>query len=507
MSVAIQSTTKTLNIRGSNKIDSWENINTKFVLKPESKSISQEKQNKAVNQNNLNALTLTQIFYFSILNILDNLRFFLFLGINAVLTKISNTPRQFFNLKREIEQLVLILINQHSREVWILKWSLQKKLWLQNLSSFFARCFRLIQKSYLAILIVFMVVFLNSSILIAAKDAISNTNDKSTLALALDNHSQVAEKTLFDLDSNEIVSLSFISQNAEENENAASFLNQIQEHEVKEGETLEMIAENYGVTTETIAFNNQIEDDKALPEKLFIPWKDGYIYRAEEDILIKELEKIYGLSVAQIYQDNESNFDHEKDGFLKDTYVFLSTTDFKAVDQANIAEKERKEEEKRKREEQERQKELAVAARNRRNKAVVTSNQSTYAGTFSSAANSAGFIWPAQGSISRCVVGNHIACDIANPSSPPLYAVQNATVAAVYRYTVTGYGLAVLLDHGNGLQTLYAHMSEIYVTPGQSVSQGQSIGRMGCTGYCFGTHVHFEVRVNGVKQDPLIYLP
>jgi murein DD-endopeptidase MepM/ murein hydrolase activator NlpD len=90
---------------------------------------------------------------------------------------------------------------------------------------------------------------------------------------------------------------------------------------------------------------------------------------------------------------------------------------------------------------------------------------------------------------------------------PPVFSVQSGRVAAVYRFTVTGYGLAVVIDHGNGLQTLYAHLSEIYVSEGQTVQQGQSIGRMGSTGFSSGVHLHFEVRENGNRKNPLLFLP
>lgn len=70
-----------------------------------------------------------------------------------------------------------------------------------------------------------------------------------------------------------------------------------------------------------------------------------------------------------------------------------------------------------------------------------------------------------------------------------------------------GYGLFVKLDHGGGLHTLYAHLSRVYVAPRQKVNRGQVIGLSGDTGISEGTHLHFEVRINGQKVDPLLYLP
>jgi murein DD-endopeptidase MepM/ murein hydrolase activator NlpD len=76
----------------------------------------------------------------------------------------------------------------------------------------------------------------------------------------------------------------------------------------------------------------------------------------------------------------------------------------------------------------------------------------------------------------------------------------------VFTGSETGYGNYVIVYHGGGIATLYAHMSSIGVGNGALVAQGQSIGHVGCTGYCTGPHVHFEVRVNGNPVDPMGWL-
>ena len=91
------------------------------------------------------------------------------------------------------------------------------------------------------------------------------------------------------------------------------------------------------------------------------------------------------------------------------------------------------------------------------------------------------------------------------PTGTPIAAAAAGTV--IWCGWETGYGNLVVIDHHNGLATAYAHQSRIAVSCNQDVSQGQVIGYVGCTGFCTGPHLHFEVRVNGTPVDPLGYLP
>ena len=76
----------------------------------------------------------------------------------------------------------------------------------------------------------------------------------------------------------------------------------------------------------------------------------------------------------------------------------------------------------------------------------------------------------------------------------------------IYAGWMSGYGNLVVIDHGGGISTCYGHQSAIHVSVGQHVTQGQVIGLVGCTGLCFGDHLHFEVRINGAVTNPLNYL-
>lgn len=116
------------------------------------------------------------------------------------------------------------------------------------------------------------------------------------------------------------------------------------------------------------------------------------------------------------------------------------------------------------------------------------------------------FVWPASGAISQGYRWYHKAVDIANKNSAPILAADSGRVLISGWPDGQGYGNRALIDHANGFQTLYAHLSKIYVTVGQTVNRGDTIGMMGCTGRCTGTHLHFEIHQGGALVNPLDYL-
>ena len=105
--------------------------------------------------------------------------------------------------------------------------------------------------------------------------------------------------------------------------------------------------------------------------------------------------------------------------------------------------------------------------------------------------------------------GTHGGTDIGASYGSAIYAAGSGTVVTAYNNSAYngGYGNYAMINHGNGIQTLYAHMSVCSVTVGKTVSAGQTIGYVGSTGRSTGPHLHFEVRVNGSRVDPQSYYP
>lgn len=246
------------------------------------------------------------------------------------------------------------------------------------------------------------------------------------------------------------------------------------EHTVDPGETLDSIASRYDVSVDTIKWENDITGDTIkVGDSLQIPPVTGVVHTVKSGESIYSIAKRYSVDAQAIVNWPFNEFE--------DTDTFGLT-----VGQVVYVPEGRP----------------PSAAPVRRSPGVTPRRVNVIAG----AAGSGNFIWPTTGSISQYFVYYHPALDISNRAYPPVIASDGGTVSFTGCYT-WGYGCHVIIDHGNGFTTLYAHLSAINVNPGQNVSQGQNIGTLGNTGRSTGPHLHFEIRRSGVAQNPLGYLP
>jgi len=247
---------------------------------------------------------------------------------------------------------------------------------------------------------------------------------------------------------------------------------------IRSGDTVASIAKKFGVSIDTIIWANKIKSVTKIKagERIKIPPVTGIVHR------VRRGETVY--SIAKKYQASpQSIVDFPFNSFADDENFTLSVGQTLIVPEGVMPE-------------------AKPASRQylaRRQVQIGASLPSE------ALAKEGKFIWPASGRITQRYSWYHRAIDIANKDSPAIVAAAPGRVAAVI-YSRVGYGNHVVIDHGNGYQTLYAHFAKIYVKKGQSVSVGQAIGQMGSTGRSTGIHLHFEIIKNGVKLNPLTVL-
>ncbi len=120
------------------------------------------------------------------------------------------------------------------------------------------------------------------------------------------------------------------------------------------------------------------------------------------------------------------------------------------------------------------------------------------------------YVWPLSGTVWSGYGPRwgsfHKGIDIGAGYGTPIGAAAAGQVV-LSTYRDNGYGMYVIVRHADGSETLYAHMSQLYVSVGQYVNQGDALGAVGCTGWCSGDHLHFEVWIGGTTYDPMNYLP
>jgi murein DD-endopeptidase MepM/ murein hydrolase activator NlpD len=257
-------------------------------------------------------------------------------------------------------------------------------------------------------------------------------------------------------------------------------------HEVESGETISTIAEEYGLKTNTVLWENGLSSTSTIKigQKLVIPPVDGVTHKVEKSQDIKKIASLYSVSEEAILKQNglESGATLQADQAL-----FIPGA--KPLPVVVIA--------------RDNPSRVGTTARVTGN-AVVSASE--IGSNNSSSVSDGKMLYPTKGKLTQGYRAGHYAYDIADRSKPPIWATMGGTVEKASSGTWGGgYGNHVIINHGNGLKTLYGHMETLAVSVGDTVEQGQVIGKMGNTGNVRGVtgiHLHFEVIKNGVKQNP-----
>lgn len=240
---------------------------------------------------------------------------------------------------------------------------------------------------------------------------------------------------------------------------------QVVVYPVEKGDTLAKIAEKFGVSIETIKWANNLKRDSlSIGQELKIPPVTGVVHKVREGETVYSLAKKYKTDAQKIVNFPFNDF-ADLDTFALNVGQTLVIPDGVMPEAP----------------------------------AIIVPVPPVFAG------GTGQLLWPAGGIVTQNPVWYHMALDIANPAAPGVAAGESGVVTLV-EYLRYGYGQYVIVDHGGGLSTLYAHMADIYVKPGDKVARGQIIGKMGSTGRSTGTHLHFEVRKNGVAVNPRSFL-
>ncbi len=265
-----------------------------------------------------------------------------------------------------------------------------------------------------------------------------------------------------------------------------SDVNEVFQYTVKSGDTLSSIAYKFNIRVRTLLDNNEIENPNRLKTGtlLTILPVDGIQYKILDGETLEEIAKKYKISTVDIQRQNKIIGNEIAVG----TFLLLPGAKNLRPDPTPIIIA---------------QQNIPVKNVNRNGKinippAIASNTSST----------SKKLLFPTSGKITQYYHYGHYAVDIGNRSQPNTIAAASGTVVkAAYGWN-SGYGNVVVIDHGGGMQTLYGHHEDLYVKEGDYVKAGQAIGKMGNSGRVYGStgiHLHFEVRINGAKKDPMKY--
>ncbi len=246
------------------------------------------------------------------------------------------------------------------------------------------------------------------------------------------------------------------------------------EYTVAAGDTISSIAQKFNVSEDTIRWQNKLDKKGTIKvgQKLEILPVTGVSHKVQKGDTVYSIAKKYDASPQAIV-------DFPYNTFINDETFALAVGQIVIVPDGVMPA------------------EIPTAPAERMRQ--ITPD----AGTVVASGN---FVWPASGSITQRFAWYHKGVDIANKSAPDVLAADAGKVIVAGWPDNYGYGNRVMIDHGNGYVTLYAHLSLIYVKVGQTVARGAAIGKMGSTGRSTGTHLHFEVIKSGTHLNPLSVL-
>lgn len=249
------------------------------------------------------------------------------------------------------------------------------------------------------------------------------------------------------------------------------------EYRVLPGETLSHIAQRFGLRTESLVWANGLSsvDILRIDQRLLIPPLDGVLHTVASGETLSGIAARYNADVEAI---------------LEYAPELRTNPDALVVGQAIMVPGGRIEAPRR-----------VVADRS-----LQRPTESAAAAPSVSRPASSGYAWPTFGPIFTYFSQWHRGIDISPPYGTPVYASADGVVVGTIVES-WGLGWHVIVDHGDGYTTTYAHLSSFGVAVGERVGQGEMVGRVGSTGQSTGPHVHFEVRRNGAPLNPLNFLP
>lgn len=243
---------------------------------------------------------------------------------------------------------------------------------------------------------------------------------------------------------------------------------------VQKGDTLSTIASKFGISVETIQWENDLSGENiTVGDELRILPVTGISHKVNQGDTVYTIAKRYDTNPQKIVDFTFNDFANPETFSLIAGQILYVPDGVPPVEQPTYV----------------------------RPKQVIVS-----AGP--SSVSSAGFAWPLRGGISQYASWYHMALDITADFGTSIVAANSGTVSNVITGTWDGgYGNNVYIDGGNGYQTHYAHMSSVFVSPGQSVVAGKTVvGAVGLTGRTTGAHLHFEIIQNGALVNPLSFL-